>query len=534
MLQVSFWALSPSYLQELASSYYEKEVPLSLIVNIQSNALLVAVIPLLSIGLMLRFKVIYLNIRLKTRSISTLLNCFSNFTKLQWVLFLFIFISAIAIRLQMMTLPLIYDEAFTYNQFSSQSYLTILSEYTYPNNQIFHSLLVKVSTSIFGISSEWGVRLPSFISGILILLVAFLIGKLKGGNRLGILFMSVFAYLPILVDYTTLARGYSLVLLFMMLMWLISLHWNAKKVITHNSLVLLFILLGFLSIWTIPLALIPISILAMFLYRNFNWKEVLSIVLPILILGSLIYIPAMTKYGLGIVFTYPSKPESSFSLLFSHHIVHGVKHFYYVFIMDKWYIYIVWSILIVGLVKFKSYFKDYLINVVVSVLFVVMMRIDPPARIWIFCMPFLYLPIVQVIERIVSKAQYRPDLMIGSILLVLSFSVYMSMPHISVMRSFRMEEERDAMVFLKNNKQDVNVIAKFPSESGVRYYQKVSLENEETNTACDVLFINLANGQEREDVISWFYGIKEGEGTFHLNNIKKNEKYLLYEIIEDE
>lgn len=54
-----------------------------------------------------------------------------------------------AIRLRFLFQPMRYDEAFTYVRYASKPLYRGLSDYSFPNNHIFHTLLVHISTGIF-------------------------------------------------------------------------------------------------------------------------------------------------------------------------------------------------------------------------------------------------------------------------------------------------------------------------------------------------------------------------------------------------
>ena len=56
-----------------------------------------------------------------------------------------------------LTQPMRYDESVTYLYFASQSWTTVVSSYTYPNNHVFHSLLVKAFATILG-DDPWVLR----------------------------------------------------------------------------------------------------------------------------------------------------------------------------------------------------------------------------------------------------------------------------------------------------------------------------------------------------------------------------------------
>jgi hypothetical protein len=78
---------------------------------------------------------------------------------------LVIMVQAIIYRLKYSTYPIHHDEAYTYYAFAN-SLSASITDYHLPNNHVFHSILVYLSTRIFGVGPV-AVRLPAFIAGVL-------------------------------------------------------------------------------------------------------------------------------------------------------------------------------------------------------------------------------------------------------------------------------------------------------------------------------------------------------------------------------
>ena len=56
-----------------------------------------------------------------------------------------------------------YDESYTFQYHASQDVLNLVSDYTTPNNHIFHSLLVHCSYLLWG-DSPAALRLPALLA----------------------------------------------------------------------------------------------------------------------------------------------------------------------------------------------------------------------------------------------------------------------------------------------------------------------------------------------------------------------------------
>jgi len=104
--------------------------------------------------------------------------------------------------------PITFDEAYTYLRFARQPVTGILSDYSFPNNHILHTLLVKASHSTFG-DAPWALRLPAWLGGTALLLGLFALARHATPKLNGTVVIAA-GFLPIVIDYNALARGYSL------------------------------------------------------------------------------------------------------------------------------------------------------------------------------------------------------------------------------------------------------------------------------------------------------------------------------------
>jgi hypothetical protein len=101
------------------------------------------------------------------------------------------------------------DEAFAFNLFLSGAPAKLFNFYD-ASHHVFHTILCKVSISVFGVS-EFSLRIPSLLGGLLYLTTAFRLSSFLFGRRW--LFFASFALLslnPFLLDYMSAARGYGL------------------------------------------------------------------------------------------------------------------------------------------------------------------------------------------------------------------------------------------------------------------------------------------------------------------------------------
>jgi len=117
---------------------------------------------------------------------------------------------ALAMRLAHVRQVMRHDEAYTYLHYARAPLSVALSDYTYPNNHLFHTLLVWFSTRLFG-PSEVAVRLPAFVFGMLIVPATYRLARRFTDRGASLLAMALAAVWPTLVLYSTNARGYSFI-----------------------------------------------------------------------------------------------------------------------------------------------------------------------------------------------------------------------------------------------------------------------------------------------------------------------------------
>ena len=107
-----------------------------------------------------------------------------------------------------MVAPITYDEAYSFLNYSLKSVGYIFTDYTYPNNHILNSLILKF-VGLFS-ERELALRFHSTI-GFLILIMSSIAISRRIFGFFGVFLLTLFlTFEPILFDFSTLARGYSL------------------------------------------------------------------------------------------------------------------------------------------------------------------------------------------------------------------------------------------------------------------------------------------------------------------------------------
>lgn len=121
-------------------------------------------------------------------------------------------IGGAAVRVWYLDEPMRFDEAFTVTEYAAKPLIRGWAEHYYPNNHLLHTAMVHVSIRGVGFS-ETGARLPALLAGILLIPATFVVGRRLYGDGTGLLSAALVAGSSILIEFSTNARGYTLLCL---------------------------------------------------------------------------------------------------------------------------------------------------------------------------------------------------------------------------------------------------------------------------------------------------------------------------------
>ncbi|MCG8352917.1 MAG: glycosyltransferase family 39 protein [Chloroflexales bacterium] len=157
-----------------------------------------------------------------------------------------------ALRISFLFQPIRYDEAGAFLSYASKPIYYGLSNYSSPNNHLFHTLLVHITTKLLG-DAEWALRLPAFTAGMLLVLALYALIRTLYNRHAALLAAALAAASSFLVEYSTNARGYTLIsLLFLLLLGLAAYLVRRPQ---EPATWLFFALLGAIGFYTIPVML---------------------------------------------------------------------------------------------------------------------------------------------------------------------------------------------------------------------------------------------------------------------------------------
>lgn len=173
------------------------------------------------------------------------------------------------IRLAYIAQPMRYDESVTYLYFVRLPWSEAVATYTYPNNHVLHTVLVKAVSTLFG-ASPAALRIPAFLAGVAVIPATYAAARELYGGRAALFAAAICATSGALVLYSTNARGYTLVVLAFLLLVL-----SAARILrgARTSEWLAFAIVAALGLWTIPVMLYPLGAVSLWLALSFAVAE---------------------------------------------------------------------------------------------------------------------------------------------------------------------------------------------------------------------------------------------------------------------
>jgi hypothetical protein len=115
----------------------------------------------------------------------------------------------LVLRLVFLQQPMRYDEALSFNEFASRPLYYALSFYPEPNNHLLNTLLVNLLHPVLG-SDAWVLRLPAVVAGVLLVPATYGLGRRLATREAALLAAGLVAASSYLVEFSTNSRGYTL------------------------------------------------------------------------------------------------------------------------------------------------------------------------------------------------------------------------------------------------------------------------------------------------------------------------------------
>lgn len=247
-------------------------------------------------------------------------------SKNRWICaaFLLTLLSGTIVRIYYLWHPIRYDEALT-RVIAYQSLGKVVTEYFAPNNHLLHSIMVKCSSRIWG-DTLVGLRFPAFIAGILLIIVVFVFASILYDREVGLIASVLTAFSSSLVEYSVLARGYTILLVLFLLAFTL----GAYLLRTNNGFAwIMFAFVSVFGFYTIPTMLYPLGVVVVWLIvsvifekeKKINplsfFKRLFVSLTTAGIMTSLLYLPLILNGSYKMAFTQPESRRLPWDEFFS-------------------------------------------------------------------------------------------------------------------------------------------------------------------------------------------------------------------------
>ncbi len=300
------------------------------------------------------------------------------------------------LRLIYIDLPLRYDEAYSYLEYARFPWFITISKYTAPNNHIFHNLLMNLSVRVFG-NAEWAIRMPAFVAGVLVIPSTYVFAKGIRGREAAIWAAGWVACSSPLIEFAINSRGYSLVVLLTLTSWLLAM----KLAVTRNQAAeCLLMLVAAIGLWTVPTMLFSLLMVWCWLIgidvSKRQWQHCLrdvGIVAASLVFTGLCYLPTVIVSDPLAVLANPTAslswgeylPLFQASMLDAYGLLFRDLHWSVVALLTV--------AALMGLIygtECHRYQLRWGVACLLPVLgLILVQRIVPPARVWLFLIPLV-------------------------------------------------------------------------------------------------------------------------------------------------
>lgn len=388
--------------------------------------------------------------------------------------------------------PMRYDEAYTFNIFASRPMLRIISDYHLPNNHIFHSILVHFAYRLFG-NQPWVVRLPAFVAGIALVPAGYLAARAFFNAEAAILASSMIAFFPILVNYSTNARGYTLMTLCTLLLMSLGTYVKFHR---NRAAWALMIVVSTLGFYTVPTMLYPFGAIGLWLLLSWLSKDTVT-VYDMSFIKRLFILGILTVLLVFVLYT-PVFIVNGLDQVFSNTFVEALEWGRFWKLLTRrfkgtWTVFnkgvprtLTWSLVIgFGAALFLRHKNAQhkvafpLVLVFFSGAVVVIQRVAPFDRMWLFAVPIFLIwaaaGLVYIYENTIGKIMLRwPTALV---ITKLGFMLLLSLPLMWTGATYHHKRDaaqayaQEITLYLRDilTPDDVVVIT-FPDDAPIRYY----------------------------------------------------------------
>ncbi|MBK6342386.1 MAG: glycosyltransferase family 39 protein [Flavobacteriales bacterium] len=223
------------------------------------------------------------------------------------------------LRAWLLNEPVTIDEASMYVSFGTQSFTAILTDYSLPINHVLHTMLVKVSTSLFGLST-FSLRIPAFLAGVLAMPLFYMLTRSLFNRYIALMTLAMVAGCPPLIELSALALGYSISWCAFLAALLVARHLVRENNPWSAAIMGLCLALGMWSVTTTVFTAVMAFLWVLFTLmgkyqRSLNERlTMLGLAVVVFMLGTtLLYMPVVLEHGVDGLFIHQSEGENTWA-----------------------------------------------------------------------------------------------------------------------------------------------------------------------------------------------------------------------------
>lgn len=212
------------------------------------------------------------------------------------------FTASVYYALQM---PVSYDEAWTFLNFTRKGFAESATHYPAPNNHILHSLITNATYYLPRLSNLMKLRISVLCINLASLLLLFRFVKRHFDFKLAMVVVAISSVLFLNLYYSYMSRGYSLVALFFILALQAS--FDIVKLENNRKHWIIFGIVSVLGFYAMPSFLYPfvtLNVFILYFRRKIIWPQIITGFLVVLAV-SLLYLPIILKEGIAAITSNP-------------------------------------------------------------------------------------------------------------------------------------------------------------------------------------------------------------------------------------
>ena len=303
-----------------------------------------------------------------------------------------------ALRVRAIFYPLRHDEAYTFLTYGLQPVWTTLSIYNSPANHMLHSALVRAAYLVLG-NQEWAIRMPALVAGSLVIPASFAVFAILADYGSALLAAALVACSHEMIAYSANARGYSQASLLALLMIVAAAHLGTRQSAAGWALLVACAVAG---LYTIPSMLYAVAMVWTWMaleagrkeQRALRYRDIAVAGAAVVALTALLYLPAIMRSGWDALFSNQFVAPLDW-LNFSSAFPGSVAVTWFDWHRNLpsamgWPLSLGFAAFVIGaavLGRRRALFR-LLVEAVAGIGAVVLLqRVAPPSRVWLFLLP---------------------------------------------------------------------------------------------------------------------------------------------------